>query len=81
MDQRISTIFSDEALELTATDKVIILHLAQYPDGLSVEEICHATGSKFRWIEKEVSRLTRLGVLIRIAPNTYTIDWQRGGKQ
>ena len=37
-------------------------------------DIARFTGSKYRWIATEVSRLTRIGVLRRVAPNTYAID-------
>jgi len=80
MTECIATILADPALGLTATDRLILLLLAQSPAGSRVEDIAHTTGSKYRWVENEVSKLTRLGVIRRIGPNTYTINADYGVK-
>ena len=58
---------------MTATDRLILLVLAAHPEGQRVEYIASATGSNFRWVENETTKMTRLGVLRRVAPGTYAI--------
>ena len=36
--------------------------------------MARSTGSRYRWIENEVHKLTQLGLLRRVAPNTYSIN-------
>ena len=74
----LESILGDPNLGLTATDRMILLCLQQFPEGCRVEDIAKLTGSKYRWIESEVLRLTRIGVLRRVAPNTYAIESDRG---
>jgi hypothetical protein len=70
----LESILGDPTLRLTPTDRMILLCLQQFPQGCRVEDIARLTGSKYRWIESEVSRLTRIGVLRRVAPNTYAVE-------
>lgn len=81
MDEPLSTILANESLALTATDRIILLHLAQSPAGERIEEIARLTGSKYRWIESEVFKLTRIGILCRVAPNRYAINANYGVKK
>lgn len=74
MAKPIESILTNPALELTPTDRLVVLQLAQSPSGLRIDDIAKSTGSKYRWIENEVLRLTRIGVLLRVAPNTYAIN-------
>jgi hypothetical protein len=77
VEDKVQSILGDPNLGLTATGRVIILHLAQRPSGARVEEIAFSTGSKYRWVESQASRLTRLGILRRVAPGTYAINTDR----
>jgi predicted transcriptional regulator len=42
--------------------------------GSRIEDIARLTGSKYRWIATEVSKLTRIGILRRVGPNTYAMN-------
>ena len=77
MEDTVQCILTNSSLELTPTARVILLHLAQHPFGARIEQIAASTGSKYRWVETQVSRLTRLGILHRVAPGTYTINTDR----
>jgi hypothetical protein len=77
----LESILGDPSLCFTATDRIILLHLSQYPTGSRIEDIARSTGSKYRWIENQVSRLTRIGILQRVAPNTYAINKDREGQK
>jgi hypothetical protein len=81
MNELLATILGDPTLWLTATDRLILLLLAQSPAGSRVDDIARATGSKYRWIATEVSKLARIGILRRVAPNTYAINSEFGVKQ
>jgi hypothetical protein len=72
-----SSILGDPNLGLTATSRVILLHLAQHPSGARIEEIAFSTGSKYRWVESQVSRLTQLNILRRVTPGMYAINTDR----
>jgi hypothetical protein len=74
MNQILENILGDPRLGLTATDRVVLIHLAKYPAGQRVEDIARSTGSRYRWVENEAHKLTQLGVLRRLAPNTYAIN-------
>ena len=56
-----------------ATARLIIQYLAQFPAGARIEAIAHHTGSKYRWVEATVLRLTRESILRRVGPNQYAI--------
>lgn len=77
MDDTLANILSDPNHGLTATSRVILLHLVQCPYGARIEEIAFSTGCKYRWVEAQVSRLTRLEILRRVAPGTYAINADR----
>jgi len=77
MNPILESILFDLSLALTATDRIILLSLSAYPLGQRIEDIARLTGSKYRWIANQVSKLTRLGVLRRVAPNTYAINSDR----
>jgi predicted transcriptional regulator len=81
LNKFLEAILSDLSLGLTATDRVILLHLAQDLAGSRIEDIARSTGSRYRRIENQVSKLTRLGILQRVRPNTYAINDDRGGSQ
>jgi hypothetical protein len=74
MHELLETILGTQRLGLTATDRVVLIHLAQYPGGQRVEDIARSTGSRYRWIENEAYKLTQISVLRRVAPNTYAIN-------
>jgi len=74
MNQLLETILGDPNLGLTATDRVVLIHLAKFPEGQRVEAIARCTGSRYRWVENETHKLTQLGILRRLAPNTYAIN-------
>lgn len=73
MKELIQEYIMNPCVSLTATDKLILLTLAEHVTGLRIEDIARVTGSKFRWMQREISRLTRLGVLRRVSPGTYSI--------
>jgi hypothetical protein len=77
MTQLLDRILGDPNLGLSATARIILLHLAQSPAGSRIEDIARLTGSKYRWVENHVSKLTRAGILRRVAPNTYAINSDR----
>jgi len=77
MNELVENILGDPTLELTATDRIILLHLGQHPSGSRIEDIARCTGSKYRWVENQVSKLTRVGLLQRVGPNTYAINSTR----
>ncbi|MGB8478555.1 MAG: hypothetical protein WCE63_06910 [Acidobacteriaceae bacterium] len=77
MNQLLESILFDLSLALTATDRIILLSLSAYPLGQRIEDIARSTGSKYRWVANQVSKLTRLGILRRVAPNTYAINTDR----
>jgi hypothetical protein len=74
MQKLLESVLGDLTLGLTATDRVVLFHLAQYPEGQRVEDIARLTGSRYRWIENEAYKLVQLGVLRRVGPNTYAIN-------
>jgi predicted transcriptional regulator len=74
MHELLESILGDPSLGLTATDRIVLIHLAQYPEGLRVEDIARSTGSRYRWVENEACKLAQLGILRRVAPNTYAIN-------
>ena len=80
MNELIESILGNPSLGLTATDRIVLLHLASYPEGQRVEEIARITGSRYRWIENETHKLTQLGVLRRVAPNTYAVNPDFGAR-
>jgi hypothetical protein len=77
VDSTVQSILGDPNLGLTATSRVILLHLAQHPSGARIEEIAFSTGSKYRWVESQVSRLTQLNILRRVTPGMYAINTDR----
>ena len=58
----------------TATERLILLALAERASGMRIEEIARATGSRFRWVAQRVSALTMRGILCRVAPGTYALS-------
>ena len=74
MKELIQQYFTNPYLNLTATDRLVLLILTEHITGLRIEDIARATGSRFRWMQREISRLTGLGVLRRVSPGTYTIN-------
>jgi hypothetical protein len=77
VEDKVQSILGDLNSGLTATSRVILLYLAQLPSGARIEEIAFSTGCKYRWVESQVSRLTQLNILRRIAPGTYAINADR----
>jgi hypothetical protein len=77
MNELLDRILGDPNLGLTATARIILLHLAQSPAGARIEDIALSTGSKYRWIETKASELARAGILRRVSPNTYAINSDR----
>jgi hypothetical protein len=73
----LENILGDPNFGLTATDRIILIHLAQHPSGARIEDIASGTGSKYRWVENQVSKLTRIGLLRRTGPNTYAVNSAR----
>jgi len=74
MHESLESILGDPSLGLTATDRIILIHLAQYPEGQRVEDFARLTGSRYRWVENEACKLAQTGILRRVAPNTYAIN-------
>lgn len=74
MNDFLEQILGNPTLGLTPTDRIILFHLAQSPLGSRIEDIARLTGSKYRWIATEVSKLTRIGILRRVGPNTYAMN-------
>ena len=60
-------------LGLTPTDKLILLTLADRVSGMRIEEIASAAGSRFRWVAREISKLTDMGIVRRVGPGTYAL--------
>jgi hypothetical protein len=56
-----------------ATARLIIMYLAHFPAGARIEDIAHGTGSRYRWAEAEVLRLTHESILQRVGPNCYAL--------
>jgi hypothetical protein len=77
VEDKVQSILGDPNLGLTATSRVILLYLAQRRSGARIEEIAFSTGSKYRWVESQVSRLMRLNILRRVGPGTYAINTDR----
>jgi hypothetical protein len=77
VEDKVQSILGDPRLGLTPTSRVILLHLAHRPSGARIEEIAFSTGSKYRWVESQVSRLTQLSILRRVSPGTYAINIDR----
>jgi hypothetical protein len=77
VNQSLERILGDHSLGLAATARIILLYLAQSPSGARIEDIARYTGSGYRWIEKQVSKLTRVGILRRVGRNTYAINTDR----
>ena len=77
VEDKLQSSLADPNLGLTPTGRVILLHLAQRPSGARIEEIAFSTGSKYRWVESQVSRLTQLNILRRVSPGTYAINTDR----
>jgi len=77
MEDKVQSILGDPNLGLTATSRVILLYLAQRPSGARIEEIAFSTGSKYRWVESQVSHLTQINILHRVSPGTYAINPDR----
>ena len=74
MKQRLDTpLLNDRSPGLSATARIILMYLAQFPDGARIEDIAHDTGSKYRWVEATVLRLTHESILRRVGPNQYAI--------
>jgi DNA-binding IclR family transcriptional regulator len=48
--------------------------LADHPRGLRIEEIARLSGSRFRWVARQVSTLTKMGILRHVAPGTYALN-------
>ena len=63
-----------------ATARLILQYLDQCPAGARIEAIAHGTGSKYRWAEATVWRLTHEGILHRVGPNCYAIKTADGSK-
>ena len=74
MNQLIAEFLINPYLSLTATDKLVLLTLAEHVTGLRVEELAHVSGAKFRWLAKRVGRLTELGLVRRIEPGKYALS-------
>ncbi|MGA2167513.1 MAG: hypothetical protein ABSG62_04835 [Terracidiphilus sp.] len=80
MNELLESILGDSSLGLTATDRVVLIHLAKHPAGQRVEDIARSTGSRYRWVENEAHKLTQLGILRRLAPNTYAVNPDFGAR-
>jgi hypothetical protein len=63
-----------------ATARLILQYLDQCPAGARIEAIAHGTGSKYRWAEATVWRLTHEGILHRVGPNCYAIQTAGAGQ-
>ena len=74
MNERLERILGNPNLGLTPTDRIVLFHLTQHPLGSRIEDIARFTGSKYRWVATEVSKLTRIGILRRVGPNTYAMN-------
>ena len=74
MNQIATEIITNRFLGLTATDRLIVLIVAEYSAGMRLEEIARLTGSRYRWVARQVSALTQMGVLRRVAPGIYALN-------
>jgi len=73
LNQLVAEFIVNPYLSLSATDKLILVELAEYVSGMRLEDIARATGSKLRWVARQVSKLSQLGLLRRVAPGTYAL--------
>ncbi len=73
MNQIVAAYLANSLLNLSATDRLILMALADHVAGMRIEDIAAATGSKFRWIARQVSKLARMGILHRVSPGKYAI--------
>lgn len=74
MNQLVAQYLINPYLCLTPTDRLILLSLAERVAGMRIEEIAATTGSKFRWIARQVSKLAQMGILRRVGPGFYALS-------
>jgi DNA-binding IclR family transcriptional regulator len=74
LNQIVAELVANSHLGLTATDRLILLTLADRPKGLRIEEIARLSGSRFRWVARQVATLTKMGILRHVAPGTYALN-------
>ena len=74
MNRRVAEYLDNPSLGLTPTDRLILLTLADHATGLRIEDVIRVTGSKFRWVAREISKLAELGILRRVGPGTYALS-------
>lgn len=80
MNQIVAEFIVNPTLSLSASDKLILLTVADHIAGMRIEEIAAVTGSRFRWIARQVSKLTQMGILRRVAPGTYALSERNESK-
>lgn len=73
MNQLVAEYLVNPYLCLSATDRLILLTLAEHLTGLRIEDLAHVTGAKFRWLAKRVGRLTEIGLVRRVEPGKYAL--------
>ena len=74
MNQIVAELLVNPYLSLSATDRLILLTVAKHVTGLRIEDIARFTGSKYRWVARQVSHLAEMGILRRVAPGTYALN-------
>lgn len=70
----VAEIISNPYLGLSATDRLILLTLAGHTAGLRTEEIARLSGSRYRWVARQVSAPVKMGLLRRIGPSKYALN-------
>lgn len=80
MNQLVAEYLLNPYLCLTPTDRLILLTLAEHLTGMRIEEVARATGSKFRWVARQVSKLAQMGIIRRVGPGTYVLTDDREKK-
>lgn len=73
MNQLVAEYLANPLFSLTATERLILVALSDQATGMRIEDIARVTGSKFRWVARQVSRLLSLGILHRVSPGTYAL--------
>ena len=76
MNPQIAEFLISPCFSLTATDRLILVTLANHATGMRIADIARLSGSKFRSIARQVSKLAQMGILRRVAAGAYALSDQ-----
>ena len=74
MNQLVADLLANTYLCLTPTDKLILLAIAEHATGMRIEEVARSIGCRLRWVARQISTLTRMGILSRVGPSMYGLS-------